>query len=178
MKWDKAIELQEQYILIHETLRIACLQKTFSKQDNWGQFRLIDCLNDSNERVGLREIEPVAVGIKGIRKRSDIFDKELSNDYSQNKVLRLNQLCFGIGTNQIVYDVLLDDITYCVSPAYRVFNVSEEMDSLFLKYLLDYYNKYLSNKYMIISARQGKSIDFEGLLTERMNKTKKLPELL
>lgn len=167
-KWDVMIELQKQYIKKLETLRIAYIQSFFRKHNDWEEFKLIDCIIDSNERVGERKIEPVAVGVMGIRKRSEIFEKELSNDYSHNKVFRLNQLCFGIGTNKIVCDVLLEDVIYCVSPAYRVFNVGSKIDPYFLKCLLDYNNRRLSNKYMIISARQGKSIEFEGLLTEKL----------
>ena len=50
----------------------------------------------------------MSVGVNGMRLRSEIYDKELSSDYSKNKVIRENNLCFGIGTNNIVYDVLLE----------------------------------------------------------------------
>ena len=101
----------------------------------------------------------------GIRKRAELFDKELSEDYSSNKVFRKNQICFGMGTKQIVYGVLIEDAVYCVSPAYHVYNICD-IDPLIFEGILNRYNKYLSRKYMIISARQGKSIDFTGLFNE------------
>lgn len=168
MKWDEMVELQEQYIKKLEELKSCAINGYFIMQDDWEEIKLDDILVEYSERVGNRDIIPVAVGVKGIRKRSEIYDKELSDDYSQNKVLKENQLCFGIGTNCIVYDVLLDNALFCVSPAYKVFNISKKVNPYFLKCLLDFYNRYLSNKYMIISARQGKSVEFSGLLSEKL----------
>ena len=114
-----------------------------------------------------RKIEPVSVGVNGIRLRSEVYSKELTTDYTKNKVIRKNDLCFGIGTNSIVYDVLLEDSIYCVSPAYKVFQVNN-IDSFFLKCYLDTFNDYYSKKYMIVSARQGKTVDMEGFLNEKI----------
>lgn len=165
MKWDEAINMQNQYVEKLETCRYAMIQRLLKPQIGWSSKRLNDILFEKCERVAERIIEPVAVGVFGIRKRSEIFDKELADDYSQNKVLRKDQICFGIGTNSIVYDVLLSNDVFCVSPAYKVCNI-KSANPYFLKLVLDINNKYLSRKYMIISARQGKSVDFDGLFNE------------
>ena len=96
---------------------------------------------------------------------AEIYSKELSSDYSNNKILRANDICFGIGTDQIVYGVLLSKNIYSVSPAYRVFNIVG-IDPFYLKCYLDTKNTIYSKKYMIISARQGKSVNIKGLLNE------------
>jgi len=165
MKWDEAINMQNQYVKKLGTCRYAMIQRLLKPQIGWFSKRLNDILFAKCERVAERTIEPVAVGVFGIRKRSEIFDKELADDYSQNKVLRKGQICFGIGTNSIVYDVLLSNDVFCVSPAYKVYNITS-VNPYFLKLILDINNKYLSRKYMIISARQGKSVDFDGLFNE------------
>jgi type I restriction enzyme, S subunit len=170
--WDEAIELLNKKLKFHETYRQSMMKKiingkyTIQKKSN-NNFRLKSFLKQKNEQVGNRNIEPVAVGINGIRLRSAIYDKELSSDYSKNKVIRVNNLCFGIGTNNIVYDVLLEDKEYCVSPAYKVFEVND-IEPFYLKCYLDTFNDYFSKKYMIISARQGKSVDMDGLLNEKI----------
>ena len=45
--------------------------------------------------------EPVAVGKYGIRKRTDIYMKELSDDYSRNKVIYKDTMTIGMGSKQI-----------------------------------------------------------------------------
>lgn len=170
--WDEVISVLNKKLNYLKTYRMGLMRslviKNFSEQKEQSNYiRLRYCLIPKNEIVSDRNIEPVAVGVNGIRLRSEIYDKELSSDYSKNKVIRENNLCFGIGTNNIVYDVLLENKTYCVSPAYKVFGING-IDPFYLKCYLDSFNKYFSKKYMIISARQGKSVDMEGLLSEKI----------
>lgn len=166
IKWDKVLEIQKNRVEKLEKQRKAVCQRLLTQKKDWKEIQLIRNLKYSFERVGDKIIEPVAVGVFGIRKRSEIFSKELSKDYSKNLLFKKNQICFGMGTNKIVYDVLLTNDTFCVSPAYNVFDV-EDMDPYFLKLLLDSKNKYLSKKYMIVSARQGKAVHLGGLLKEK-----------
>lgn len=154
------------YIKYRETLMKKMIKKHSDKNKN-SNIKIKTLLKNRTEYVGDRNIQPVSVGIYGIRLRSDVYEKVLSDDYSKNKVIKKNDLCFGIGTNNIVYDVLFEDEIYCVSPAYRVYEVIN-VDPYYLKSYLDTYNGYLSNKYMIISVRQGKSIDMKGLLNEKI----------
>lgn len=179
--WDKAIELKEQYIKELKKRKKGLMQKLLAGKvrlpgfkDEWQSKSLNVIFKEKNERVNNREIKPVAVGVQGIRQRDEIFSKELSTDYSKNKVLNQNQICFGMGTNEIVYDVLLYDKVYCVSPAYKVFEIIGS-NPYFIKLLLDINKVRLSRIYMIISARQGKSVDFEGLFNEKF-KIPSLPE--
>ena len=167
--WDRAIDLKDKEIKNYEKIKENIAKKMIhsyeDKSANGNGKKMKNYLDIKTIRVGMRLIEPVAVGVFGIRKRSEIFDKDLSNDLSNNKVIERNDLCFGMGTNKIVYDVLLEDSIYCVSPAYKVYKV-KGCNPYYLKTYLDTYNSYLSRKHMIISARQGKSIEFNGLMNE------------
>ena len=172
--WDTAISKQTQLVeklilrkrgLMQQLLTGKKRLKGFSGE--WKDVRLGEILEERFELVGNRSIEPVSVGVLGIRLRSEVFDKELSADYSSNKVLSKHQICFGLGTNQIVFDVLLSDNIYCVSPAYRIYSI-KQCNPVFFKALLSVYTTFLSKKHLIISARQGKSVDFNGLLSERL----------
>ncbi|MCK0201033.1 restriction endonuclease subunit S [Ornithobacterium rhinotracheale] len=136
--------------------------------EEWKEVKLGEMLSHKTKLVEENDYEPVSVGVLGIRLRSSIYSKELSNDYSKNKVFKPRQLCFGIGTNEIVFGINKSCNIYCVSPAYKVFNISGVNDS-FLEGLLRVINNKLSSKYMIVGARQGKSVEFSGLLKHKIN---------
>ncbi len=167
--WDRAIDLKDKeiknYEIIKENIAKKMIHSYEDKSANGNGKKIKNYLETKTIKVGIKLIEPVAVGVFGIRKRSEIFDKDLSDDLSNNKVIEKNDLCFGMGTNKIVYDVLLEDAIYCVSPAYKVYKI-KGCNPYYLKTYLDTYNSYLSRKYMIISARQGKSIELNGLMNE------------
>jgi len=168
--WDRAIELKEEQVFNNKILKDNVAKKIVNSYKNdvkkSDARKLKSYLEPKSIKAGKSVIEPVAVGVMGIRKRSELFDKELSNDLSNNKVIEKNDLCFGIGTNRIVYGILLEDAKYCVSPAYKVFRI-KNCNPYYLKTYLDAHNLYFSRKYMIISARQGKSIEFNGLMNEK-----------
>ena len=107
---------------------------------------------------------PVAVGRYGIRTRESIYKKELSKDYSKNKVIEKDTLTIGMGSKQIDVGILSENNRYSVSPAYHTFRISS-VDSDYLRYCLEYRNQDMSERYMIASARQGKTIDFKRWLT-------------
>lgn len=107
-----------------------------------------------------------SVGKKGIRNRSEVYSKSLSNDYSKNKLVYKDEIAFGLANDSIVYGVNLSQEIFSVSSAYKTFKILG-CDSRFLKYLLDTNNSKLSLKYLITSARQGKSVDFDGFLKEK-----------
>jgi len=168
--WDEAIELENQKIVFKKEYRDSFVKMMILRLEKKHKLtttaqRIKSFLIESRDRVGNNDITPVAVGVNGIRLRTEIYSKELSSDYSNNKILRANDICFGIGTDQIVYGVLLSKNIYSVSPAYRVFNIVG-IDPFYLKCYLDTKNTIYSKKYMIISARQGKSVNIKGLLNE------------
>ena len=62
------------------------------------KYQLKDIISEYTEKNTNGEYEPVAVGKYGIRKRSDIYKKELAKDYSKNKVIRKNTMIVGMGS--------------------------------------------------------------------------------
>ena len=182
--WDATIEKQNALIEQLELRKRGLMQQLLTGKlrlrndegerfnEEWKKARLGEFFKETTEFVGDRVIEPIAVGVHGIRLRTDIFSKKLSKDYSKNKIIRKNQICFGIGTNSIVFGILETDNIYCVSPAYKTYNLLN-INVVFCNALLSVYNNYLGQKYMIISARQGKSVDFDALFSEKI----KIPSL-
>ena len=129
-----------------------------------------DILIPYSEKNSDNLYEPVAVGKYGIRKRSDIYKKELSDDYTKNKVIHKDTLTIGMGSKQIDFGVLKDNEDYSVSPAYKTFKINTSIImSSYLDLYLMVFNHYLTQKYMIASARQGKKVDVENFLKEKIN---------
>lgn len=128
---------------------------------------LNDILKEYSEKNFSNKYNPVAVGKYGIRKRSDIYKKELANDYSKNKIIRKNTLVIGMGSTQIDIGILSEDEIYSVSPAYHTFKINSDIvDSKYLDLLFLAKNNEYTQKYMVASARQGKSVNLKDMLKE------------
>lgn len=125
--------------------------------------KLGDVIKEYKEKNTDNKYKPVAVGRYGIRKREDIYSKELAKDYSKNKLIYKNTLTVGMGSKQIDIGILTEDEIYAVSPAYHTFRINN-IDANYLRYCLDARNADMSERFMIASARQGKSVDFKKML--------------
>ena len=134
-------------------------------EDNWETYSLGDFLEEYSEKNKEQKYEPVAVGKLGIRKRTEVFTRELSEDYSKNKLIYAKTLIIAMGTKQIDIAIVPKEEKeiFSVSPAYTTYHINN-IDEKFLKYMLESFNALLSKKYMIVSVRQGKSVDKENLL--------------
>lgn len=133
-------------------------------------YKLKDVLTSYKEINVNSLYEPVAIGKYGIRKRTEIYKKALSNDYSKNKVIRINTLSIGLGSNQIDIGVLTTNDIFSVSPAYHTFKI--DTTKVFAKYLelfMKFNNPVFFMKHSIATARQGKKVDINRFLDEYIN---------
>ena len=165
---DKRIEVQSGLINKLESLIGGIRRKLFDEQQNCKLCRLGDFLVEYSERNMNRNLTSVAVGKYGIRKREDIYSRELSKDYSKNKVIKKNTLTIGMGSSQIDIGVLLEDVEYCVSPAYTTYKI-HGINSAYLQEYLILINPILSFKYMVTSVRQGKSVNKDELMKHKIS---------
>ncbi len=157
------IKVQNKIISKYESLIKGIRHIVFSSIDNREQYPLGNFLNEYSEKNVANNLQSVAVGKYGIRKREDIYSKELSTDYSKNKVIRKDTLIIGMGSTQIDIGILVEDEKYCVSPAYTTYHISG-INSFYLQEYLVELNQLLSVRYMITSARQGKAVNKNDLL--------------
>ena len=163
---DQRIDTQSKIIEDLESKIEWIRNEIFGKNYKSFNHTLSDYLSEYTERNINSFYTPVAVGKYGIRKREDIYSKELASDYSKNKVIRQNTLIIGMGSTQIDIGILLSDEIYCVSPAYTTYKI-KNINASYLNELLIFLNPLLSKKYMIISSRQGKSVNKKELLAHK-----------
>ena len=72
-----------------------------------------------------------------------------------------------MGSTQIDFGVLTENEIYSVSPAYHTFKINTSIiNSKYFEYLLQAKNKRYTQKYMIASARQGKTVNLKDLMKE------------
>ena len=131
------------------------------------KYKLSQLLTEYKEINASSLYEPVAVGRYGIRKRSEIYKKELSKDYSKNKVIRKNTLIIGLGSVQIDVGVLSEDKVFSVSPAYHTYRINTKIvNPRFLEHIFVVNNKRFFDKYSVPTARQGKKVDLKNMFNE------------
>ena len=163
----KRIEIKNKIISKYETLIKGIRHRIFSYVANGRMEMLGSFLEEYSEKNTANNLQSVAVGKYGIRKREDIYSKELSSDYSKNKVIRKDTLIIGMGSTQIDIGILTTDNCYCVSPAYTTYRI-KGIDSFYLQeYLIDL-NPLLSVRYMVTSARQGKAVNKDDLMQHHL----------
>ncbi len=121
---------------------------------------LEELLTEYTERNATNLFRPVAIGRYGIRARESIYSKELAKDYSKNKLIFQDTLTVGMGSKQIDIGILSVNEIYSVSPAYHTFHI-KGVDSNYLRYCLECRNEDMSIRFMVASARQGKTVDLK-----------------
>lgn len=166
-KIDERISVQNKIISKYETLIKGIRHRIFGSICGEKQSSLGGFLEEYSEKNVANNLQSVAVGKYGIRKREEIYSKELSADYSKNKVIRKNTLIIGMGSTQIDIGILTTDDCYCVSPAYTTYRI-KGVNSFYLQEYLIELNPLLSIRYMITSARQGKAVNKEDLMKHLM----------
>ena len=164
---DRKLGVQNKIISKYETLIKGIRHRIFSCVANGRMEALGSFLEEYSEKNTANNLQSVAVGKYGIRKREEIYSKELSADYSKNKVIRKNTLIIGMGSTQIDIGIQTTDNCYCVSPAYTTYHI-KGIDSFYLQeYLIDL-NPLLSVRYMVTSARQGKAVNKDDLMQHHL----------
>ena len=164
---DERITTQSKIIGNLESLIKGIRQRIFSTLNfdvrNSKEYELGSFLSEYSKKNIENNLILVSVGKYGIRRRDEIYSKELSDDYSKNKVIEKDSLIIGMGSTQIDIGILSKDEKYCVSPAYTTYKISG-INSDYLREYLIHLNSLLSKRYMVIGARQGKSVNKSELM--------------
>lgn len=163
LDWDAAIVITERLIAAKETQARAIARKLYKKKAGWSACRLGDFLQEVKEFHGEETYVIGSVGKNGIKPRCEVYSKQLSDNHERNILVEPEWLCFGLANDAIAFGVNFSTTTYSVSPAYKTFEIDGAAPG-FIDGYLRVFNARLSKRYLITSARQGKAIDFDGLL--------------
>lgn len=162
--WDTAIETTERLIAAKEAWASSTAKKLYRRKAHWHPRRLGSLLREVKALHGDGAYVIGSVGKNGIKPRSEVYSKALSDNHERNILVRPGWLCFGLASDAMAFGVNGTSQTYSVSPAYKTFQVVEA-EPKFVEGYLRVFNARLSKRYLITSARQGKAIDFDGLLS-------------
>lgn len=132
--------------------------------EDWKEGTLGEFLIESKEKVGNRVVEEYSVGKQGIRKRSEIYHKQITSTPASNKLLLKGQIAFGMGSGCVDWGVMTDEIG-ATSPAYTVYSISKIIPT-------DYFKRFFAIKHAKAldlvkpSVRQGQGLD-KGVLLNK-----------
>ncbi|MDP0231872.1 restriction endonuclease subunit S [Glaesserella parasuis] len=133
----------------------------------WNVLTFKDFISESKEKIGsLEDVPEYSVGNEGIYPRSEKYNKSLSKIPEKNKVVRIGDLVFGMGSKTLNWGIMNDEIG-SVSPAYFVYRIFTNINYIYL-------NKYIKAKEYDFqnlikpTSRQGQSVDKEMFLKKEI----------
>ncbi len=126
----------------------------------WEVNKFKEFVTPRSERVGDRDIIEYSSTNDGLFPRSEKFKKQLSKSKTNNKVIRENDIVFGL-SRQILNFGLMKDSVGAVSPAYRVFTI--EPNIIFSDFVERYMRERMDQYFKILgaSSREGQSISVQ-----------------
>ena len=134
--------------------------------EGWRIVSFSSFISPINEKVLVGNLPEYSVTNNGIIPRSEKYKKQLSNSNSQNKVLRKNNLVFGMSREILNWGIMMDEIG-SVSSAYNIYDVNPLIiNPLYLKY---YMESHISsfNDLIGTAAREGQALD-KGALNNKV----------
>lgn len=131
--------------------------------EGWRVTEFKEFIHPMTEKVSVGCLPEYSVTNNGIIPRDAKFNKKLSKETSKNKVLRKNNLVFGMSREILNWGIMEDEIGG-VSSAYNIFEINEGIISpVFLRL---YMTAKISDFNSIIgtAAREGQSLDKGALM--------------
>ena len=131
----------------------------------WNVIPFQSFITASKEKVMVGELPEYSVTNNGIIPRDLKFNKKLSQSTSKNKVLRHNDLVFGMSRDILNWGIMEDEIG-SVSSAYNVYTINKDIITpkylrLYMIAKLPYFNDLIGT-----AAREGQGLD-KGALNQK-----------
>ncbi len=134
--------------------------------DDWKTISFSSFLRPRREKSSAPSIPLFAVTNTGIIPRDSKFKKNLSRTGTQNKVAYKTDMLFGMSREILNWGIMREEIG-CISSAYHVFAVSEDIDSLYLELYIqaniDHFRDLIRP-----AAREGQGLDQQALMTKTL----------
>jgi len=134
--------------------------------DDWETISFSSFLKPRREKSSDPSIPLFAVTNNGIIPRDEKFKKNLSRTGAQNKVAYRTDMLFGMSREILNWGIMQEE-KGCISSAYHVFAVSDDIDSqyleLYIKANIGYFKDLIRP-----AAREGQGLDQQALMSKEI----------
>jgi len=132
---------------------------------NWKIVPFNEILSISNKKTEFNNIPEYSITNTGIYPRETKFNKQLSSSSSDNKLIKCNDLVFGMSREILNWGLMEEEIGG-VSPAYTVYNIDNRIvNPVFLKLFIRSRIE-LFRDLIRPAAREGQSVDKQVLMAK------------
>ena len=135
--------------------------------EGWNMVSFETFISESQDKVIVGTYPAYSVTNNGITPRTEKFKKQLSKATSKEKILRKDDLVFGMSRQILNWGVMQDEIGG-VSSAYHVYRIDKErVDPTYLRYFISGYQSYFRDL-IGTAAREGQSLDKGALMNKKL----------
>ena len=135
--------------------------------EGWKMVQFETFISESQDKVKVGTYPAYSVTNNGITPRIEKFKKQLSKATSKEKILRKDDLVFGMSRQILNWGIMQDEIGG-VSSAYHVYKIDKErVVPTYLRYFIKGYQTYFRDL-IGTAAREGQSLDKGALMNKKL----------
>ena len=135
--------------------------------EGWNMMSFESFISESQDKAMVGTYPAYSVTNNGITPRTEKFKKQLSKVTSKEKVLRKDDLVFGMSRQILNWGIMQDEIG-SVSSAYHVYKIDKgKTDPTYLRYFIKGYESYFRDL-IGTAAREGQSLDKGALMNKKL----------
>ena len=135
--------------------------------ERWNMMSFESFISESQDKAMVGTYPAYSVTNNGITPRTEKFKKQLSKATSKEKILRKNDLVFGMSRQILNWGIMQDEIG-SVSSAYHVYKIDKERTCpTYLRYFIKGYESYFRDL-IGTAAREGQSLDKGALMNKKL----------
>ena len=135
--------------------------------EGWNMMSFESFISESQDKAMVGTYPAYSVTNNGITPRTEKFKKQLSKATSKEKILRKDDLVFGMSRQILNWGIMQDEIG-SVSSAYHVYKIDKERTCpTYLRYFIKGYETYFRDL-IGTAAREGQSLDKGALMNKKL----------
>ena len=135
--------------------------------ERWNMMSFESFISESQDKAIVGTYPAYSVTNNGITPRTEKFKKQLSKVTSKEKVLRKDDLVFGMSRQILNWGIMQDEIG-SVSSAYHVYKIDKgKTNPTYLRYFIKGYESYFRDL-IGTAAREGQSLDKGALMNKKL----------
>ncbi len=135
--------------------------------EGWNMMSFESFISESQDKAMVGTHPTYSVTNNGIIPRTEKFKKQLSKATSKEKVLRKDDLVFGMSRQILNWGIMQNKIG-SVSSAYHVYKIDRKRtDPTYLRYFIKGYETYFRDL-IGTAAREGQSLDKGALMNKKL----------